>query len=407
MNIFVSFLFLASNMWLYYFFSKKEGSLFNIFLLFFVYIFSYGYYLYSVTFDHSFSLYVASLSSVLAMWCSFLLHRRTSLNEKNPLIKSAISNNRIVFWCAVFLLLSMSVIFFILVKGAPLLSDDPNLERLTFISSHSFIARLINYIIPFCFYISMLFYNSVEEKRSHIVNYAFMLIALSPALLLGNKSSVVTFILITLLFQSSIVRKEIYHRKALLILGLLSVILLFSIHMSDKNIVEILISVKMRLIDYSGVKVVYDDFVPREGFLYGMSILYEINSIFSALGLTESELTQTTGNYISRWYHGFDNDYMFEYVFPIHVIGYLNGGLILSFFFSFISSYFFFYFYKLSKATKISVTKVFYFIVSYTFIQVFISGKPGSYMIANILSYVIFLFIILSARSFFLAVIKR
>ncbi|MEY0174943.1 hypothetical protein AB7W14_07190 [Providencia rettgeri] len=406
MSIILSVIFLLINIYIYYSYSKTIGSYFNILIFTFAYTISFSFYLATEELINYIDFYCSAILSAFALYLSFSLNKNRLLKSKHEFSSNIIPYSRSIFWVSIFIILTTSVTLIIILNGAPLLSLDPNNSRLEFIANHSYLARIINYVIPFVFFISICFYNKSTSKGIRIVNYILLFLSIFPTLLLSNKSSITSFLLLVLIFDATTFVKHIFNRKILISCAIFAMFFLFSLHFLENSILNLMLQIKNRLIDYSGVKVVYDYYVPQEGYAYGKTILYEINSIFSSVGLTDNDITQTTGNFISRWYHGFGNDYLFEYVFPIFTIGFLNGGMFFSFLLSFIFSYLIFYFYSLYRCENISIVKVFYFLLSYTMLQIYITGKPGSFIVSNISTYIVVAFISIVIRSIFLRINK-
>lgn len=366
-----------------------------------------------LVFNHtkeSVKIILVSTTSIFLFLASIFFCMRFKMYEK-----SGVENNYAINYlyyqakcwlCSLGFIVSLVVVS-MLIFGAPILSDDPNSSRLDLISNHSFLARSINHIIPFFYFTYLYFYASLKREvnlNGLMYKYLPLFLYMIPSILLANKSSVLTSLLLVIIYSRSVIRIKIFNESIMIFSGIFMLVVMFVIHLKSSDLAFIFSSISERGSDFSGIDIVFNDYVPVEGYAKGITIIDELGSLLNLFGI--DVISQTTGNYISRWYYGFDSDYLFELVFPVYVVGYLNGGILLAWLLSIICGFLFVSFYM--KSLNFSGSKnVLYFLLSQTMLAIFMSGKPGSYFVSNILTYTVLYFMIHISNSFFLARFSR
>jgi|SaaInlLV_10m_DNA_1039704.scaffolds.fasta_scaffold02032_2 oligosaccharide repeat unit polymerase len=390
----------------YYSFYKATGKKINILIVILPFIITYSAFLgFGDLGARNIDIYLNSIIGAFFFFLPFFIfHKNIKYAALKQVSNRQVSSTRLRFWMMALVIANIYVISVMANYGFPLLSENPNLVRLYFAQDNSLAVRVINYVNPMLAMICLYFFVN-QKKRSQITAYLiFFLVCLTP-FLLGNKGSVLMLTILFIAFSRTMNESRIVNEKVLILVGAASVVIGFILHMQVSNSTVVFLSIIERLGNYSGVNVVFNEFIPNHGYMYGETFIYEMNGILSLLGITEGITTQTVGNYIARWFSGGDSSYLMEYVFPIFIVGYINTGFIGTVLFSFILGVFFVFFY-ITYLKKSDIISVWYLMLAYTCLLIFASGKPGSFIVGNILTFSIFFFFMYSSRIFFKNILK-
>ncbi|KDX89677.1 O-antigen polymerase [Escherichia coli] len=375
---------------IYCIFSKVTNRRVHLLLVLLPFVITYGMYLFNLDISIKVNLekYLVSILGFITFFFPilFFYKKLTKASKFFDYSSYYVPYSNFRFWLTILILVNLTVIVSMIFNGIPVLSNNPNLERLYFSQNNGISTRVINYVIPFlsvyCLYLCSRQRNVALTWQPYLI---YLLLCITP-FLLGNKGSVLILSLLYIASSRTINGKKMVNESFLLVVGLVSLVSGFILHGGGTNSAALILSISNRLQDFSGVDVVFESFIPIHGYMYGKTFLYEMNSIFSLLGISSGLSTQTTGNYVARWYVNGDESYLFEYVFSLPIIGYINFGytgvLIFSLIFGTIFMYSYVFYLRCRK-----ITSIWWLMVSYTMLMIFVSGKPGSFLVGNIMTF--------------------
>ena len=328
------------------------------------------------------------LLGVYAGYLAFSNTRRESLGENPPFNSNDVSVAKSILLCALLILIFFVGIDFVL---PPLFGENPELERMAFMSAYTPYLRITNYMLPLVATYGLLALalnrdvSCLWKGTMGACLYALIIVMGSYG---GNKTSIFAHLLVLFYFIAER-RVPINFRLAKYVgfTAICSVVVMVVIYVQED--IGAFVANRLYESNLAGLRTVMN-YTDQQGHLYGMATLTPILLFLTkTTGYNYESSWSTPGQLMAMYDSGTNESSGFEYLNGMQGDAYLDFGFLGVIIYAFIVTGLMLSARRAMLRVLNPTTYVLYFFLYICAAQCLFIGKIGSFIVSSLVSYLV------------------